>query len=222
MRRLASLVVLLGAAACSSGTPPALAPDGGPDGEVPRNPGGARCCPRDTMMSGCMHLGGVDQSGCSVTCDFFCSTNWRVEVDEYGCERWAYDIRKPAPGETPACLPAHDAGTAPTCPQSVAALCASTSSCLPTWSAALASKPFPHGYPDLTYTCGSYDVYQFDYVDASELSYYDSASGALVAVIFNNGTPSCTAGPSDFVPPSCPNPDASVRGCQAAAADAGR
>ena len=69
------------------------------------------CCPRDEEMSACMHLGGVDQLGCLEVCDFWCSTNWRVETDKYGCERWEMDYRMPAPGENAQCLPDADGGT---------------------------------------------------------------------------------------------------------------
>jgi hypothetical protein len=97
MQRLASIAALVAVAAvaCSSGKPPA-----------------ASCCPRDETMSGCMRLGGVNAIGCFVTCDFYCSTNWRVEVDEFGCERWSYDLRKPAPGENMECFRLPDAGDA--------------------------------------------------------------------------------------------------------------
>jgi hypothetical protein len=76
------------------------------------SPEAAYCCPRDTVMSGCMRLGGVDEFGCLAVCDFWCSTNWRVEVDQYGCERWVWDHRMPAPGEDMECLPLRDAGAA--------------------------------------------------------------------------------------------------------------
>lgn len=64
------------------------------------------CCPRDTTMSGCMHLGGAAKNrGCGESCDFWCSTNWRVEKDESGCELWRYDMRQPRPDEDSTCLP---------------------------------------------------------------------------------------------------------------------
>jgi hypothetical protein len=71
---------------------------------------GPLCCPRDPEMSGCLHLGGANVSGCFKTCDFYCSTNWRVELDEQGCSVWRYDHRAPAPGETLACQPDRDGG----------------------------------------------------------------------------------------------------------------
>lgn len=36
--------------------------------------------------------------GCGLTCDFWCSYNWRVELDGSGCEIWRYDTRQPLPG----------------------------------------------------------------------------------------------------------------------------
>lgn len=58
-----------------------------------------------------MNLGGAGPS-CAESCDFFCSTNWRVEKDAKGCEVWRYDVRAPAAGENPACFPLPDAGGA--------------------------------------------------------------------------------------------------------------
>lgn len=72
-------------------------PDGG------GGDGGGACCPRDPAPSGCMNLGGSSKDGCSKTCDFFCSENWRVEKDDAGCEVWRYDTRAPKPGETSTC-----------------------------------------------------------------------------------------------------------------------
>ena len=62
--------------------------DGGSDGgDAPF------CCPPDRTMSGCMHLGGQSQGGeCWLTCDFFCSSNWRIEHDSQGCSVWHYDF----------------------------------------------------------------------------------------------------------------------------------
>jgi hypothetical protein len=37
-----------------------------------------------------MQLGG--SSACVESCDFWCSTNWRVEKDDAGCEVWRYDM----------------------------------------------------------------------------------------------------------------------------------
>jgi hypothetical protein len=87
----------------------ALAPgcNSGGSGGAPDDKG---CCPPDPTMSSCMHLGGYSPGGCSQTCDFFCSTNWRVETDAHGCSAWRYDTRAPQPGENQACLPALDGG----------------------------------------------------------------------------------------------------------------
>ena len=69
------------------------------------------CCPIDPLPSGCMQLGGTrPQSGCSVTCDFFCSTDWQVVTDENGCSLWKYRVRAPLPGETSLCTPLRDGG----------------------------------------------------------------------------------------------------------------
>lgn len=67
--------------------------------------GPAQCCPLDSAPSSCMNLGGPAYDGqCVQTCDFWCSTNWRVE--EYnGCDRWVYGTRSPEPGETEYCMP---------------------------------------------------------------------------------------------------------------------
>jgi hypothetical protein len=46
--------------------------------------------------------------GCSTECDFFCSTNWRVEEDENGCDVWRYDVRAPEPDENAYCFPKRD------------------------------------------------------------------------------------------------------------------
>jgi len=73
-------------------------------------PDASGCCPPDPMVSGCTHLGGYSPGGCPKTCDFFCSTNWRVEKDAHGCSLWRYDTRAPKPGENLACMPAPDAG----------------------------------------------------------------------------------------------------------------
>jgi hypothetical protein len=78
------------------------AADTGSDAAV--DGGSGRCCPRDEATSGCTYLGGPAASGCFRSCDFYCSTNWRVELDEAGCEVWRWDIRGPAPGEDDRCF----------------------------------------------------------------------------------------------------------------------
>lgn len=68
------------------------------------NPDG--CCPPDPTPSGCMQLGGAKAAnGCSAACDFWCSTNWRIEQDDKGCGIWRFDTRAPAAGENSSCLP---------------------------------------------------------------------------------------------------------------------
>ncbi len=69
------------------------------------------CCPPDPVMSSCMALGGYSPQGCGRTCDFFCSTNWRIEDDSHGCPTWRYDTRSPGPGENLACLPTPGSGS---------------------------------------------------------------------------------------------------------------
>jgi hypothetical protein len=89
-----------GAAGGAGGT------DAGADG-----PDENGCCPPDPVMSGCTHLGGYSANGrCDAACDFFCSTNWRIENDAHGCPEWRYDLRQPMPGETPYCFPLPDGG----------------------------------------------------------------------------------------------------------------
>src|SRR5262245_8501219 len=86
----------------------ALAPAcGGGGGSGPDVNG---CCPPDPMVTTCMALGGYSPGGCAKTCDFYCSTNWRMETDEHSCPIWRYDIRTPQPGENQACMRALDAG----------------------------------------------------------------------------------------------------------------
>lgn len=69
------------------------------------------CCPRDQVQSGSMNLGGYSETGCHRTHDFWCSTNWRVEKDEHGCEVWRSDRISPAPGENAQCMRIPDAGS---------------------------------------------------------------------------------------------------------------
>jgi len=73
-------------------------------------PDGKGCCPPEPQVEGCMSLGGYSPQGCPIACDFYCSTNWRVEDDGHGCPVWRYDTRAPGPDENLACLPAADAG----------------------------------------------------------------------------------------------------------------
>jgi hypothetical protein len=82
-------------------------------GALPNEEAGtATCCPRDQALSGCMSLGGSSTNGCGKSCDFFCSTNWRVETNADGCEVWRYDVRQPAAGENAQCLTDTNTGAA--------------------------------------------------------------------------------------------------------------
>jgi hypothetical protein len=92
---------------CGAG--PAL-PDAGRDTGPTEPDSGATCCPRSASVSGCMDLGGASQDGCGTTCEFWCSTNWRVETDALGCEVWRYDTRAPHPEENVQCETEPDAG----------------------------------------------------------------------------------------------------------------
>jgi hypothetical protein len=56
-----------------------------------------------------MRLGGAAPGGCTLACDFWCSTNWRIELDDLGCSTWRYDTRAPAPGENETCQFFYDA-----------------------------------------------------------------------------------------------------------------
>jgi hypothetical protein len=53
-----------------------------------------------------MHLGGASVDGtCSVTCDFFGSSNWRIEKDAQGCSIWRYDTGGACAGDgSPFCV----------------------------------------------------------------------------------------------------------------------
>jgi len=93
--RMVAFAALALAAGCSGG-------GSGPDDNG--------CCPPDPTVNSCMHLGGYSPGGCQAVCDFFCSTNWRLETDAHGCSRWRYDTRAPLPGENLACFPAPDGG----------------------------------------------------------------------------------------------------------------
>ena len=88
-----------GSDATDGAAPDAAAPDTGV------------CCPPDQVRSSCMNIGGYSAHGCLLTCDFFCSTNWRLENDSHGCPIWRYDTRAPAPGEDWSCFPRLDGGS---------------------------------------------------------------------------------------------------------------
>jgi hypothetical protein len=55
------------------------------------------------------HADSLDQ--CYGACDFWCSTDWTLVKDAYGCDEWTYQTRSPAPGENDNCLP--EAGPPP-------------------------------------------------------------------------------------------------------------
>ncbi|HEY4186542.1 MAG TPA: hypothetical protein VGP07_15805 [Polyangia bacterium] len=99
--KLATIAAFLGGLAC--GDRGASNTNGQPDSKG--------CCAPDPMVNGCMNLGGYNPLGCLVTCDFYCSTNWRLEDDDHGCPVWRYDTRAPLPGESLSCFPALDAGS---------------------------------------------------------------------------------------------------------------
>ena len=61
----------------------------------------------------CIQLGGPAVYGCYATCDFWCSTNWRVETDQNGCEVWQYDVRERKAGADLMCRPLGDGGSEP-------------------------------------------------------------------------------------------------------------
>jgi hypothetical protein len=102
---------MLAAAACGGKSSDATAPtppdangtqrDSAEDGAD----GGAGCCPISDPGNGCVNLGGAGQgAACAPACDFWCSTNWRVETDDAGCQVWNYDTRSPGPGENQYCM----------------------------------------------------------------------------------------------------------------------
>jgi hypothetical protein len=97
------------------------------------------------------------------------------------------------------------------CQVPLATLCAASTSgeCLPTWSAVLAGNACStNDDPNSTYTCGSYEVHRIVSVDIYTLSYYDPATGALIAVLYgNNAAPvTCLGGPAAFAASLCSVP----------------
>jgi hypothetical protein len=110
------LVLLVACGATESST--SATPDGGSSGASSsgstgssRPPDANGCCAPDQTQSGCMDLGGsAMEGGCFKSCDFWCSTNWRIEKDQKGCDVWRYDMRAPGPEETSLCGPKPDAG----------------------------------------------------------------------------------------------------------------
>jgi hypothetical protein len=128
-----------------------------------------------------------------------------------------------------ACGSSLAAPVALSCPESVAAACAAPTiedtveACLPTWSVVLAGKSCStDGFPDSTYTCGGYDVHRIQYVDTYSLSFYDSASGALIAFVGGNGpSETCAGGPAAFAEPVCSNPKITLGTCPDGGVDSG-
>jgi hypothetical protein len=80
----------------------------GSDGAGDGSTAPAGCCPPDPTLSGCMHLGGYSDGACGQTCDFWFSTNWRLESDSHGCPIWRWDTRAPQANESPTCQPTLD------------------------------------------------------------------------------------------------------------------
>jgi hypothetical protein len=61
-------------------------------GDTGSPPDAEFCCPPDSFPTSCMHLGGQSYKGmCDEVCDFWGSSNWRVETDAHGCPAWRYD-----------------------------------------------------------------------------------------------------------------------------------
>ena len=78
--------------------------------------------------------------------------------------------------------------------------------CTPTWADVEVETLSCTGNPfeDTRSDCGPYHVRELQIVEVGAISYYDSSTGALVAIIglgMNGGH--CQAGPSDFVIPTC-------------------
>jgi hypothetical protein len=97
-------------------------------------------------------------------------------------------------------------GPRPFCPKSIAELCATWTSpiCLPTWADVLAdvSNCGTH-YPDIRYTCGAYNVRFYNHGgDVAWDSFYDTATGALIAIL-DAAASQCFGGSPDFVKPTC-------------------
>lgn len=88
--------------------------------------------------------------------------------------------------------------------------------CAPTLADARATDCVPDGgvrtgiHPVLSADCGALRVLYVSLVDGSEDFYYDTASGALVAVVRQSasfgGSTVCDGGPATFTPPHCQPP----------------
>ena len=109
--------------------------------------------------------------------------------------------------------PAGDAGSpdsAPRCTTTIDEFCRA-SSCPTDWPADVTrfcwdrGSVGPAGAPSVIESCGKYRVLVVQGVDMQSRSYYDAATGKLVAFVTERAlqTASCIAGPSDFEEPAC-------------------
>ena len=111
-----------------------------------------------------------------------------------GAPDGSVDARTTAKADAPAGL---------ACAATVDAYCSQFPSCLRNWSQT--PKCGAHLF---TQTCGTFDVFGEFGVDTGNSSYYDHASGSLVAIVSTTiiGT-RCTAGPASFaLPDGCTEP----------------
>jgi hypothetical protein len=76
--------------------------------------------------------------------------------------------------------------------------------CAPTWAAVLADKiNCSEPEEERVYTCGNYQVRYLDDLDEHTLSFYDSKTGNLTAVmLYSMAPPECVAGYAPFTPPA--------------------
>jgi len=87
--------------------------------------------------------------------------------------------------------------------------------CASTWSAALADTGSCATVNESRIlSCGGYNVLVRGSKSYSTATYYDASSGAAVAILGNGdfGT-TCSAGPTQFTPPSCPSATPQQQGC---------
>jgi len=99
---------------------------------------------------------------------------------------------------------------APPCPVSIATYCGASvrEGCTPAWSAVLADTTICSNpqvrEEEMDSACAPYEIRQITYVDSGTRSYYDSSSGALVAIwsfgLFSGNN--CLAGPANLSQPS--------------------
>jgi hypothetical protein len=106
-----------------------------------------------------------------------------------------------------------------TCPTTVAQICAgstATSGCPLTWDRAQVDTAFCEGVMPLRIDCGAYHAVTFTLVDTSRTYFYDTASGALVAIVNASVVTGsvCLAGPtSGFTVPTCEGPSDPLPQC---------